>query len=760
MYNVEERLEWAEEQGASAEGDIMREANYVERQQRNHQQYQHQQPSPPSTPPKNPILQLQQQRLESSATINHRHNHHRHFENNNHHNSDNNVRSTSSNNHNTNTNHDKMISMSENQIQELIENRIQQNENETIITLKKQLDELKFFQELEKDQQWNEDQNVMINNKSVSSSPPPPPQESLQQIEQLQTQLRAAQSTVNTLNTENASINTQLVELREETIDLQAKLQFFSPNSHNMSIPDAYKKALKLQSEVLDVRTLLQEEMLRREGAETNVECMKMEYEKKEMEMTDRIQELGKEVEERVNDLDDGVIIVKGLEEELEVMTEQYSKAESKVKELQEQLYECKTFEKEKKILEGQCEDFELEVKEMKVRVREIEAKRQMIDEQEKQFQEMGCKLESMTEGHKVELNRIEREHQERISAYEQSLDVKVVEVKNLQEKIVAMEKIVTMYHEKARSEVKEFAQQVDNAKQHEAEAREELHEALKQIQDHEDASEQLENEIVEIRDQLDLKEVKLKEANEKVLELSKKAKTQNVMNSKEQQYMREKKKWITMEKNLRKDLRESTEKLINLELNDVVLTDENKELMDLIDEVERANEELEEESNTFKERLQAFEEESSIRINTLEQKLYRLQKSSPVKEKVEVRYNDGHIFMQEENVMREIGAFQQSNKRELRVETNNINQNREFKFEESDDEDAGLSIDNQSRASKPTKVKPRQDELMVSPRDVVWRDTDGASMTSSKKSKDRDRKSIENDAIRKYMRHRRRTPR
>jgi hypothetical protein len=45
-----------------------------------------------------------------------------------------------------------------------------------------------------------------------------------------------------------------------------------------------------------------------------------------------------------------------------------------------------------------------------------------------------------------------------------------------------------------------------------------------------------------------------------------------------------------------------------------------------------------------------------------------------------------------------------------------------------------------------------------MSPRDVSWEDADEASSSSSKRSKDRERQTIENGAIRKYMRKRRST--
>ena len=115
-----QRLEWAKQRGASAEGDIMRTPRSSQQSQP-----QLQRPNKNISVASSHRQQQQYQRSSKSETT-----------------------PLIKKNHNG----EQVISLTENQIEDLIKNRLQQTENETIMTLKKQLDDLKFFHELEKQQ--------------------------------------------------------------------------------------------------------------------------------------------------------------------------------------------------------------------------------------------------------------------------------------------------------------------------------------------------------------------------------------------------------------------------------------------------------------------------------------------------------------------------------------------------------------------------------------------------------------------------------
>lgn len=646
------RLEWAKQRGAAAEGDIMRQDESTETS--------NQQPQPkPRT-----RQQLHQPQKVQQAK---------------------------------NQKGEQLITMTESQIQQMIQNRVERSENETIMALKKQLDDLKFLQELEKEK--SEQETVMG---QLDNNVPPPPSPLQEQVSKLQLQLQTAESTIKTLNDKNTSINMSLSNLKEENIDLEAKLQVLSPNHDDISTPEAYKKALRLQSDLLNTSNLYQEEILLREKAE-----------KEKNEMKSKIEELERTIEERNRDLDDGVVIVKGLEQEVEEMEELLEKERTKVKEVNVAMAKYKEesidrFEKEKIALEAQCEGFVLEIKEMKVRVKDMEAIRAKLDIKMKTVEEMESIIEELNEEHKQELNALETEHNERVKAYQQSLDGKVSENKQLLEKIASMEVIVSEYHEKARGEIKTYLQQVQEAQQHEMEAREALQEALTQLEEYEETCTMMENEIIELKESVAGKEKDLLEANKK---------------AKDHQHMREKKRWMTMEKSLRQELQEANEKLkgISVEQNEVdgVLTNIGEENKALKIEIES----LIEKNKDYKQRILTNENESRSRIKSLEQELFRLQKSFPEKEKKEIWYQND----QDESINGEV-------KDAARGFTNDI-------------PTKPISL----MKNKTTSLKIDDDML-----DLAWDEAQQVSFAAPKEPKERDRQSIENDAIRKYMKQRR----
>ncbi len=811
------RLEWAKQRGASAEGDIMRADSggnvtkefTTSSQELFQQQSQTQQQQPIAT---NQQQQQIQQPQFSNSTFN----------------------PTPSNNAGEQT-----ISLTESQIQELIQNKIERNENETIVALKKQVDDLKFFQELEREKQSNNQHPTLSSSSTVmgqlnaippslaspSSSPfrPRSPSRSLLQhqhsqqttnfntttdITQLQLDLQAAQTTLNTLHAENTNLTASLSLLREENIDLQAKLEIT-----HLSSPEAYKKALKFKSELLEKENLLQEEILRRERAETNVECLKMEYGSERGELQIKIKELERTIEERNHDLDDGVLIVKGLEEEISITEDSLEKEKAKVKGLEYVVETCKRekqemkeevearlnaskthneqirsiFEKEKKDLEAKCEDFESEIQEMKQRVNEMEEKRHFIEEREEEFKKLEEQWEVERLEHKIEISRMETEHKERVRAYQKSLDGKVGETKSLQEKISAMEMIVSEYHEKARNEIKEYMQGKEDAERKATKSKKELDEARKRIEELEESSTLMETNLDELQEELTTKDSDLAEANEKVSKLSELVKAQTATKKKDHQLIRAQKKFVATEERLRKELEETKEELYSFQTQNEVNSGEIEELTAVVQEIEEENEILRkkvkalmEQNKTFKDELVISDEEARGRINSLEQELCRLQRSSPVKEKLEMRYHNGHVFMQEEKLIAEIKTSSKTDKRteepknetsyrvssrmdrrledpkyerEYKVSSRMDKTTEERKYErEMDRRLEDTKYETVSRVSLSSSSKTR-DELM----DVAWDEIEGNMTIASKASREfKERQGIENDAIRKYMRQRR----
>ena len=212
----------------------------------------------------------------------------------------------------------------------------------------KQIEDLKFFQELKANDDDEDEKNIgngngvksNKNNKdddiddddATGDAKNGKIQESIKiqkelqlQVQTMTSQLQAYQSQIRTTQGENTRLNSTINHHTHEILNLKASLQALQHAANpsdpsTMSSPDAYKKALKAQGGLHEAQNLMQEEALSRERAETNLQCLQMEHAKKVAEYQEKIKVLEKTIEEKFRDLDDGVLIMKGLEEELMVV--------------------------------------------------------------------------------------------------------------------------------------------------------------------------------------------------------------------------------------------------------------------------------------------------------------------------------------------------------------------------------------------------------------------------------------------------------
>lgn len=661
-----------------------------------------------------------------------------------------------------NANGDETIPLTRTQLEQIIQDRIQKSTAEyrkQISQQEKQIDDLKFFQELDLDK--------TANAKDVDHS-------------LLQTQMQAQMSQLKQLQLQNQDLNNTVTLLKEQNIDYQAKLQAANPSS--MSSPDAYKKALRLQSDLLDAKNLLQEEVLRRERAETNLEAHKMEAQSEMQKSKDKIEDLEKIIGERTKDLDDGVSIMKSIEEEMEGvqkeleeekrvnsdLQKEFEKFEEEKNELAEKLGEElekskmhlqkveERFDNEKLDLEEKCLELQDEVHNMKEKVLEMEDKKKLF-------------LEELKAEHELKLDELRKEKEE-----------KATEAQTLQSKIDAMEEVVSMYHEKAKGEIQEYAKQAEEANAHEMEAREQLQECLFKVEEAEKEIESLLKEIEFMKQQMDLKESDLKEVQKKNEVLNENLRSMSSAKSKEHQHMRDKKKWAATEKLLRDELKSMKEEYVHMAEEMKTMNSERDGLTEAFKLMEEENNFLNEKVNIMEfdlekvcDALESVEEESSSRIKGLEQELVRAQNSvgprvspSSMEEvsslKQSLRSKDAEIRQLREMANQAMDEVQELKKAMTRSVNTQDTTPRINNFGYGNDMDA-----NEKRALNIAQPASSSQDL-----DLEWDEMDNMHTSGISKSPDRSRttpgeqtmaeqrRSIQNDAIRSYMRHRRRSKR
>lgn len=510
------------------------------------------------------------------------------------------------------------ITLNRSQLERIIEDRLSAKTLElqdVISQQQKQISDLKFFQDLDLDK-------VPEDTKARDIAA------------QMEVQLRGAVDKLSQVQSDNTRLNKLLGQLREENLTLQANLQACNPP---MSSSDAYKKALRLQSDLLDSKNLLQEEALRRERAETNLECFRLESENELKKSHERVIELEEMLKERTEDLDDGVQIMKSLEDEIESVQKELEKERQHNDNLQNQFEQ---FEKEKNLLAQKLGE---ELEASKNHLQEMENR---FDKEKKELEEKCTELEEEVRGMKLKvldmdekktrsIMELKRKHEEKEKNLQALLDEKSEQVKVLEEKINAMEEVVAMYHEKARGEIQEYAKQAEEAKARESNATEKLQEYISRLSDAEKEIEALLDDMDILKSEFDSKDKEIEDLQSKNSEITESLKTFTSAKAKEHQLMRDKRKWVAIEKSLREELRSLKEHQNQLVSENKHFQSERGNLSHALESVERENFELrqkldmtEKDLDKVYAALEDVENESTRRIKALEQELVRTQTS------------------------------------------------------------------------------------------------------------------------------------
>jgi chromosome segregation ATPase len=689
---------------------------------------------------------------------------------------------------NTNDNHIPNENDINNVHQENDPKHIIQTFQQQIEKQQQQIDELKFFQELDQSNATSPKEDTPTS-KSIPSS-------SSDIVQQLQHQITF-------LTTKEEEYKTQIEQLQSKNIELQASLQALDPKTYanQMTSSDAYKKALRLQSDLLDSKNLLQEESLRRERAEMNLDCFKLEADQRMMEYQTKIQELEKEVQERIKDLDDGVNIMKGLEEEVletkalleeeeqknDTLMEQFEEFEKEKEYLAEkltaQLQENQQyvadmesrFDEEKRVLEDQCAEFQKEVDIMKERVKDMEEKRKVKDEMMEELQDLQDDMEATIK----QMQLTEQENEKTIADLEDQLDKMNEQVRRSNEKVSAMEQVVAIYHEKTSTQIQEYIAQVEEAQANEEVAREELQEYLLKLKEAQEEIETLCSEMEVIHEELEKKRNSADDAEQQIASLTESLKSLNSDRAKQHQYMRDKKKWNVMERTLRQELEEVRKDFATYKAEHLALVQErdelNKECFQMDDENKYLKEHvksLEAKIDKYCSALEENETESSNQIKSLEQELHRVQASTTFSPNTSNRELDElktsnhrkdqeieHLKRMLENEKQLVaqwknGAFSNGN-------SSSLSQINSVKTQSS-----SKPLNSQDQVYSPFHGFEEDDDVQPfrSDLNMEWDEMDnhrtvGSPPKKSLISPDTERKeraSIENDAVRRYMRQRR----
>ncbi len=726
------------------------------------------------------------------------------------------------------------IKLTRDQLEQIIQDRVKSTNSQLeeyqlkMKSQQKQIEDLKFFQELDGNSGNNKGggsgsgsgsgngngTGTFKNQHHQTQRDVQRQKEKEKATQEMEAELNAIKSHLHKTLTENSHLSNQVSSLKNQNIDLQANLQACNPP---MSSPDAYKKALRLQSDLLDAKNVLQEEILRRERAETNLECLRMESESQISKKGRKISDLESALDERSSDLNDGVAIMKSMEEEMLAMQdklqeehemnqemkmkyeafekEKNSLADRLRKELEASKQKLKTmeerFDREKGELEENCDELTEEIEKMKVRAKEMEEKRKVRDQKLKEMEKVELEQKSL-------IQTMKQDHEEEVKLLKESLEKETTHAKECKEKITAMEEVVSMYHEKARAEIQEYSTRAEEADKQETEAREELQECLDKVDEAEKEINSLLDDLKLMKHDYDEKEKAFDELKEKHEQLSETFKANNASKARDHQHMREKKKWAASEKQLREELALVKKQFNDIQQGSQVITNERDQLDKAFNEIEEENAYLKSEISTMEQEIEEFskaEEEYMSRTKSLEQELVRLQnmnsRASPTSAhvgnaelkdmKMALRSKDQEIEQLQKmanNAMTEVNALKRNhhpspNERSATPRISNASPTFDA-FNTDDDEVQRFTA---SLTTSPSMGQPEWDEmdnattsrkfnssseappslaaLRESAREATW---DNSSVTPEFAKQER--RAIENDAIRSYMRHRRRQKR
>ena len=340
------------------------------------------------------------------------------------------------------------------------------------------------------------------------------------------------------------------------------------------------------------------------------------------------------------------------------------------------------------------------------------------------------------------------------------------------------------MYHEKARAEIQDYASRMEEAKAQETEVREELQDCLVKIDNAEKEIDSLLNDMETMKDELDGKTQALDDLQDKHEKLNETFKANTSAKARDHQHMRDKKKWIASEKQLREELAQVKKQFNQIQEEHKVVKNERDGLDEAFRQIEEENTYYKTEIKTMEDSIDEFskaELEYMRRTESLEQELVRLQNNSSRPSPARVQDSE-----QVEGMRIALQSKDKEIERIQRMAEDAINEVNTMKTRSGHPSpNATPRITNSSPTfdafnTDDDEVKRLTSSLAASPSHGEWDEMDNSSLSQRKKASmerppspvqfrekagtpdlvKQERRAIENDAIRSYMRHRRRQKR
>lgn len=540
----------------------------------------------------------------------------------------------------------------DNEIEERVMLEGQQKESEeTIVTqkqkiaqLKKEVEDFRFFEELSSDDDDGNHRDGTGRNQTQRGRKITSPKD---RVIELQSRLK--------------ELETELRDVREENLeymDANAALVNTVKDAGNgfMNTASAYKDNLQLKSKLKQRENTLADEILARELAETNLSCFKLESEEdlknacKEREKLEekfkiemmkvvqkerdnvetrmdaiRLDSSGKlkiahdkndeqriELEDTCQNLKEGVGIMNTLEEELSQLQdtldrekEQKKVNQHKIKTLQDQLVERT--------------ETNAEMKE------DLYYSEQKVKELEKAFEDIELEYEK-------NVNEIEAKHKVALDGKNENIDELHKRGINMKKNISTSSQIEADAYKLELEEVrKEYGDQLKDYIQQEYMARTELQETKEQLETTKEFVESVNEELISSKEELG----HVKNRN---LEFSHELKTlrqQGPNKRKDQQFLRDKKKWSLTEQKLRQQISDNTKELSHYKDT----SQDQIRLLTSIEELREQKEAIESNMSSMEKTIERYETtvknneaekiEKINRVKSLEQELTKLRRKN-----------------------------------------------------------------------------------------------------------------------------------
>lgn len=409
--------------------------------------------------------------------------------------------------------------------------------DEKIRKLQKEMDEMKFFHELESGKDTN-DTNSAGNSSSRTD------------IEGYAKQNEALRRQIARIESENSILLQNMTKVKKENSELQASIRSHQQlqqamNENDPKASNIYKKALKFQSELTQMKSTLQEEILARERAETNLDCFKLESQNKLSIREQEYNEMRENFDEMSKDLEEGVMIMKGLEEELLLAQSDMEEERQKRKESEES---SKVMGNDLSTLKERCEELESQIGTYSAREKELK----------ENLEENMTQLEHI----KKDLQKEQDERQSMKELRESSSEEWSKEKAALEEELL---KLRAHHEEELNILTAQHGEHVRNLEKELERRDEELN------------SEKQDLEIIEEMTQsLAEKQNEIESARETIAEMTEGMKILTSLKAKDHQHMREKKKWVSAEQKLRQELSTLQNELITYQEDHKRLQQEN----------------------------------------------------------------------------------------------------------------------------------------------------------------------------------------